>query len=214
MGLSSSLFFPLHRKEQLHLALAYLRHQIVSWWRKCIKTESEKFGLWAPLFLGLVIYRSTISWTGAKAGFAVDLMQAQGLIFKAGPDTQERVSILRDSRVWLPHFTEQKSNPSLKLGLEEKMVTCWKLRQTLNMSFDHETAASAILKTFWSFFPVSNCWPVLLALSSKRFLSIAFKFSSWGLIHGRDKVGQKHPLDETSPKCLFVCLLQGPLLIF
>lgn len=57
MGLSSSLFFPLHRKEQLHLALAYLRHQIVSWWRKCIKTESENLVCelpfsWVWLFTG------------------------------------------------------------------------------------------------------------------------------------------------------------------
>lgn len=87
------------------------------------------------------------------------------------------------------------------------MVTCWKLRQTLNMSFDHETAASAILKNFGHFFLFLTVGLSLLLSPARGFLSIAFKDSLWGLIHGRDKVGQKHPLEETSSKCPFVCLL-------
>lgn len=113
-------------------ALSCLKHWIM-WQGK--GTKKGKAGIWFGSYhlSGLGCYRSLMSWTWAKAVFAGDFLQPQGLILKAGPDTGQGLWLL-----WLrwgsmlrpPHFTKQKLNISLKLGLEGEMVNHSRLQLT------------------------------------------------------------------------------------
>lgn len=105
-------------------ALSCLKHWIM-WQGK--GTKKGKAGIWFGSYhlSGLGCYRSLMSWTWAKAVFAGDFLQPQGLILKAGPDTGQGLWLLWlrwGSRLRPPHFTKQKLVFSLKLGLEGEMV--------------------------------------------------------------------------------------------
>lgn len=69
---------PLHRKEQLHLALAYLRHQIVCWWKKNRKTESENLVCELPFsWVWILQEHDLMDWSQSR--FCCGLDAAAGI---------------------------------------------------------------------------------------------------------------------------------------